>query len=74
MTITCSECDLPYGVTTDDHIVACPWCGHKTFSPGADDAPVEDGPALDWPARNARAMAWHSAKYGINNPPYEVLP
>ena len=37
MTITCAECDEPFEITTDDHIVACPACGHETFSPGADD-------------------------------------
>lgn len=37
MTITCSHCDMPYNITTDDTIVACPYCGQRTFSPGADD-------------------------------------
>lgn len=37
MTITCSQCDLPFEITTDDHLVACPFCGQATFSPGADD-------------------------------------
>ena len=42
MTITCSNCDKPFDITTDDHLVACPWCGQATFSPGADDGPDED--------------------------------
>lgn len=37
MTITCSNCDMPYLIVTDDPIVACPYCGTRTFSPGADD-------------------------------------
>ena len=42
MTITCSNCDKPFDITTDDHLVACPWCGQATFSPGADDGPEEE--------------------------------
>lgn len=40
MTIICSNCDKPFEITTDDHLVACPWCGQATFSPGADDDAV----------------------------------
>ena len=32
--ITCSNCAHAYPAT-DAHIVACPACGHETFSPGA---------------------------------------
>ena len=55
MTITCAECDEPFDITTDDHIVACPWCGHKTFSPGADDGPDEDD-------ADQRAAGWRAGE------------
>lgn len=42
MTITCSHCDMPYLIVTDDTIVACSYCGTRTFSPGADDWEEEE--------------------------------
>lgn len=53
--------------------LAC-WCSPKLCH-GDVLAELADGrygeqPVIDWPARKARAMAWHPGKHGLNNPPY----
>lgn len=57
MTITCSNCDRPYLVVTDDLIVACPFCGTRTFSPGADDPDEEDDAGAQWAVAQRQADA-----------------
>ena len=39
MTMTCSNCGEAFDPTTDDLLVACPHCGHTTFSTGATTPP-----------------------------------
>lgn len=61
MTITCSNCDMPFNIVTDDHIVACPYCGTRTFSPGTDDWTEDEDENSDRRAANDAAGVVASA-------------
>lgn len=44
MTIECSHCGMPFVPDSDRAVVACDFCGHRTFNPyfGDDDDWGED--------------------------------
>lgn len=41
MTITCSNCGCPFVPDSDRTVVACDFCGHRTFSPYAGEDNTE---------------------------------
>lgn len=41
MTITCSNCGCPFVPDSDRTVVACDFCGHRTFNPYAGEDNTE---------------------------------
>lgn len=50
MTITCSHCGCPFVPDSDRTVVACDWCGHRTFNPYWRDEDEDDEDTTDYSA------------------------